>query len=197
MKGRESGMPDEAYWNSFFDAEAMLNKLLPIDNNNVIKLMTDDIAEIGSGYGTFTLSAAKMTSGLVHAFDIETELVETLTQQCHQLGFSNIKPNLRDILAEGSGLADNSLGHVMIYNLLHIEQPELLLKEARRILKPDGTVSVIHWRSDIETPRGPSMDIRPTTQQCIEFGEDAGFTQSNIVDLGESAPYHFGLILNG
>jgi len=40
----------------------------------------------------------------------------------------------------------------MIYNLLHIEQPEKLLKEAGRILKPGGTVSVIHWRSDIETP---------------------------------------------
>jgi len=190
-------MPDETYWNSFFDAEPMLNKLLPIDNNNAVELMTDDIAEIGSGYGTFTFAAAKITSGLVHAFDIEAELVEALTQQSQQLGFVNIQPTLRDIIAEGTGLADNSLGHVMIYNLLHIEQPELLLKEALRILKPGGTVSVIHWRSDIETPRGPSMDIRPTPQQCIEFGEVAGFTQAKIIDLGESAPYHFGLILNG
>jgi len=194
MKGRESGMPEEAYWNSFFNTDAMLDKLLPA-NENAAELMTDDIAEIGSGYGTFTFPVAKRTTGLVHAFDIEAELVELLTQQSQQQGLINIKPQLRDILQEGTGLADNSLGHVMIYNLLHIEQPELLLKEARRILKPGGTVSVIHWRSDIETPRGPSLDIRPTAQQCIAFGEGVGFTQAEVVDLGESAPYHFGLIL--
>jgi len=187
-------MPEEAYWNSFFNTDAMLDKLLPV-NENAVELMTDDIAEVGSGYGTFTFPVAKRTTGLVHAFDIEAELVELLTQQSQQQGLINIKPQLRDILQEGTGLADNSLGHVMIYNLLHIEQPELLLKEARRILKPGGTVSVIHWRSDIETPRGPSLDIRPTAQQCIEFGESAGFAQAEVVDLGESAPYHFGLIL--
>lgn len=186
-------MPEEAYWNSFFNTDAMLDKLLPV-NKNAAELMTDDIAEIGSGYGTFTFPVAKRTTGLVHAFDIEAELVKLLTQQGLQQGLINIKPQLRDILQEGTGLADNSLGHVMIYNLLHIEQPEKLLKEARRMLKPGGTVSVIHWRSDIETPRGPSMDIRPTAEQCIEFGESAGFTQAKIIDLGESAPYHFGLI---
>ena len=38
-----------------------------------------------------------------------------------------------------------------------------------RILKDDGIISIIHWRSDIQTPRGPSLDIRPKPQDCEKW----------------------------
>ena len=59
----------------------------------------------------------------------------------------------RDILMETTGLADNSIHYVMIFNILHNDSPGDFLMEAYRILKPNGEVGIIHWRSDISTPR--------------------------------------------
>jgi hypothetical protein len=77
--------------------------------------------------------------------------------------------------------------------LLHLEQPVYLLQEAHRILEVGGTVSVIHWRSDIPTPRGPSLAIRPTPEQCEKWMAEAGFSDIHRIGITDCCPYHFGL----
>lgn len=67
--------------------------------------------------------------------------------------------------------------------------------DAPDVLKPGGTAAVIHWRRDVDTPRGPSMHIRPSPEQCADWGRIAGFRQAERVDPGDSAPWHFGLLL--
>lgn len=75
MKGRESGMPDEAYWASFFDPEAALEELLGDSRE------CENVVEFGCGYGTFTLPAARRASGTVTALDIETDMVEIVARK--------------------------------------------------------------------------------------------------------------------
>jgi ubiquinone/menaquinone biosynthesis C-methylase UbiE len=82
----------------------------------------------------------------------------------------------------------------MVYNLLHLEEPVALLHEACRVLQPGGRLSVIHWRRDIPTPRGPSLAIRPTPGQCKEWIAAAGFHRIQDVDISACCPYHFGLV---
>lgn len=82
----------------------------------------------------------------------------------------------------------------MIFNLLHLEDPVALLREAYRVLDYGGSLSVIHWRRDIPTPRGPSLSIRPSPQQCRTWMEEAGFRSVRSVDLESCCPYHFGLV---
>lgn len=188
MKGRESGMPDEAYWSSFFEPEGMLDRL------SVVAGAADNIVEFGCGYGTFTFPAARRTRGLVSALDIEPEMVALVQRKAEGLGLGNVRAAVRDFVAHGTGLKDGSQGHAMIFNLLHIEEPVALLREAHRILQPGGTLSVIHWRSDIETPRGPSLSIRPTPAQCMAWMTEAGFGPIRPVDLQPCTPYHFGLV---
>lgn len=188
MKGRESGMPDEAYWASFFDAERILDRLLVASGH------CDDLVEFGCGYGTFTLPAARRTRGRVAALDIEPEMVALVRQRAAAQGHANVRGEVRDFMADGSGLQDASQGHAMVFNLLHLEAPLALLREAYRTLQPGGMLSVIHWRSDIDTPRGPPLDIRPTPEQCMTWLANAGFTAIRQVDLASAAPYHFGLL---
>lgn len=188
MKGRESGMPDEAYWASFFDAEKILDRLSVVHGHG------HDFVEFGCGYGTFTLPAARRTGGRVAALDIEPEMVALVRQRAAALGQSNVQAEVRDFMEGGSGLKDASQGHAMVFNLLHLERPLALLQEAYRTLQPGGMLSVIHWRSDIDTPRGPPLDIRPTPEQCIRWLAKAGFTSIRQVDLASSAPYHFGVL---
>lgn len=188
MKGRESGMPDEAYWATFFDPEGSLDRLLGIDAVN------GNIVEFGCGYGTFTLPAARRTKGIVTALDIEPEMVGHVRKKAEAAGHDNIRPVVRDFVTNGTGLPDASQAHAMIFNLLHLDEPLALLREAHRNLHVSGTLSVIHWRSDISTPRGPSLEIRPTPQQCREWMAEAGFKEIRPADLQVFCPYHFGLV---
>jgi SAM-dependent methyltransferase len=189
MKGRESGMPEEAYWQSFYDADCIVEKL------ECAKGKKERIAEFGSGYGTFTLPAAKRTTGVVHAFEIEHELVALVQRKAAEAGLQNISAERRDFVAEGTGLPPQSVDHAMIYNLLHIEEPVRLLREAHRILHPGGVVSIIHWKHDASTPRGPSMGIRPRPEQCREWAEVAGFSFLRDQDLSPCCQYHYGMLL--
>lgn len=181
-------MPEEAYWATFFEPEAALDQLLVLDDP------TGNIVEFGCGFGTFTLPAARRTAGIVTALDIEPEMIEAVRQKTGAEVCHNIQLALRDFVADGTGLKSTTQAHAMIFNLLHLENPVALLREAHRVLGPAGTLSVIHWRSDIPTPRGPSLAIRPTPEQCRNWMQEAGFATIQTVDLQACCPYHFGLI---
>lgn len=187
MKGRESGMPDESYWESFFDPDRFVEAIL-----SSIEIV--DVVEFGCGYGTFTLPVARHASGVVHALDIDVDSVERVGERAAVSDLGNIRAMVTDFVADGTGLDAGSQDHAMVWNLLHIEDPVALLREARRVLRPGGTLSVVHWRSDIPTPRGPSLAIRPTPDQCAAWMLEAGFGTVASVDLRDSAPYHFGLL---
>jgi ubiquinone/menaquinone biosynthesis C-methylase UbiE len=188
MKGRESGMPEDAFWSSFFNAEVAVEKLLGKTG------VQGDLVEFGCGYGTFTLPAARRTTGTVTALDIETGMVDCLKRKAEEYRLTNIRAQLRDFVANGTALDSASQAHAMIFNLLHLEHPVDLLKEACRILQPGSVLSVIHWRSDIPTPRGPSLDIRPTPEQCHAWMAEAGFSHITPIDLSECCPFHYGLV---
>jgi ubiquinone/menaquinone biosynthesis C-methylase UbiE len=188
MKGRESGMPDEDYWASFFDPADALDQLL---GDTVIP---GNIIEFGCGYGTFTIPTARRTSGLLTALDIEPAMVECVRRKAETFKLANIRAEVRDFVEHGTGVKDRSQAYAMIFNLLHLEQPVRLLREAYRALEDGGMLSVIHWRSDIATPRGPSLDIRPTPEQCRSWMAKAGFIEIKTIDLSFSCPYHFGLV---
>ena len=189
MRGRESGMPEEDLWQTFFDVDCIIQQM------DCAKNGTEHIVEFGSGYGTFTLSAARRTSGLVQALDIDPKLVALVRQKAVDAGLSNIRSEARDFVEQGTGLPSNSQDHAMIFNLLHLENPVQLLKEAWRVLKPGGVVSIIHWKVDSSTPRGPSMDIRPRPEQCRTWAEEVGFVFVRDQDLSQCCRYHFGVIL--
>ena len=185
MKIRESGMPDESYWETFFDP-AYIFKMLNFDGS------VKDAVEFGSGYGTFTIPASKIISGTLYAFDIEPDMIELLGDKITAENVSNIKLIRKDFVTEGTGLNDNSVDYVMLFNILHAENPDVLLNETKRILRPGGKIGVIHWIYSASTPRGPSMDIRPTPSMCINWIKDAGFEiQEKVIPL---PPYHYGIV---
>ena len=187
MKGRESGMPVEEYWESFFDASCIVRKLDCA--GSVLGLV-----EFGCGYGQFTLPAARLARGPVFALDIEPEMVAATGRKAREAGLENVSVELRDFVEHGTGRPEASVDYAMLFNILHIENPVGLLEEARRILVPGGKVGIIHWRSDIETPRGPTLVIRPEPEDCRAWGEQAGlvFVRSEPLSCRS---YHYGMVL--
>ena len=187
MKGRESGMPDPSYWDIFFNPKCILAKLDCVGP-------CGDVVEFGCGYGTFTLAAASTIGGRVFALDIEPDMVAETAGKARASGLSNVNARVRDFVAAGSGLPEESVGYAMLFNILHLEDPVGLMREARRVLAPGSLAGVIHWRTDIETPRGPSMPIRPTAEQCRAWGEQAGLEFVRYESLC-CCSWHWGMVM--
>ncbi len=185
MRLRESGMPEEEYWESLFNVESILDRL-GIDGK------TRDVAELGCGYGTFTLPVARRISGVIETFDIEQTMVDRTVQRAQEAGLSHMRAEVRDVLAEGFPGEPSTKDACLLFNILHGEEPERLLAHAARVVHPDGHVLVIHWRYDPATPRGPSMEIRPRPEQIIERAQRTEMLRfvTPVLDL---PPWHYGL----
>jgi ubiquinone/menaquinone biosynthesis C-methylase UbiE len=153
-----------------------------------------DVVEFGCGYGTFTIPTARSVTGRVIALDIEPEMVAATLAKATEAGLANVVGAVRDFIADGSGLADQQAAYAMLFNIMHIEDPVGLLREAYRILMPGGQAGMIHWRNDIPTPRGPSLPIRPTAEQCRGWAEQAGFEFVRDEPF-QCCAWHWGLVM--
>jgi ubiquinone/menaquinone biosynthesis C-methylase UbiE len=127
----------------------------------------------------------------VFALDVDPEMLEATKAKVEALGLRNVEVTHRDFTARGSGLPDSSVDYVMLFNILHAEELDVLLHEGKRVLNKDGKLAVVHWNYDPSTPRGPSMDIRPRPEQCRMWVERVGFETlwPGMIDL---PPFHYG-----
>lgn len=186
MKLRESGMPEEQYWETLLDANAILGRL-------DVGPRLGNVLEIGCGYGTFTIPVARRVSGVVTALDIDPDMVEMTRLRASRAGLANVDAIVRDAHADGFGVPPRSQDACLLFNLLHCEEPELLLAGAARAVRTGGEVLAIHWRYDPDTPRGPAMAIRPRPGQIIEWAEATGALKAagGAIDLPR---WHYGLV---
>jgi SAM-dependent methyltransferase len=175
-------MPVEEVWSGFFSPEHTLAVLGLSESCRTV-------VDVGCGYGTFCLPAARIVRGTVHALDIDDEMITAVMAKAEAEQLSNLVATQRDI-ESGTGVADATADYVMLFNILHTEYPQLLLREARRILRPDGLLAVMHWNYGA-TPRGPSLGIRLRPEQCRELVAEAGFALEPLVEL---PPHHFGFV---
>lgn len=88
------------------------------------------MVEIGYGYGTFTIKSAKLIKGKLYAFDIEKEMIDIVKQKLKNEKIENVIPEQRDILTRATGLAENPIDYVMLFNILHHESPGEFLGKA-------------------------------------------------------------------
>ncbi|MDP9007833.1 MAG: class I SAM-dependent methyltransferase [Pseudomonadota bacterium] len=185
-KVRDSGMPAIEQWESYFDPVGILESLGCRD-------LSGDAVEFGCGYGTFTIVAAQRIFGTLHALDIDALMVEATAARASQAGLQNVTVEQRDFVTQGCGRESHSASFVMLFNILHIEDPVSLLAETFRVLRPGGMAAIIHWNHDLHTPRGPPLDIRPKPAQCRAWAEQAGLRWVRNQALPGS--WHWGMVL--
>jgi SAM-dependent methyltransferase len=187
MKYRESGMPAEQLWQTFFEPTDILNKM---EINRHVNILLD----IGCGYGTFLLPAAKLVTSKVVGIDIDTDMIGVCREKVKIAQITNVELINGDICSEATtneiqpyqGVID----YITLFNMLHCEGPLDLLKKVYKLLNNGGKLGIIHWKYE-ETPRGPSMAIRPKAEMIMDWAAKTGFKLIKQVDL---PPYHFGLI---
>ena len=180
-------MPDQALWESFFEVPAILDAF-------GAREIDGDAVEFGCGYGTFTVPLAKRTSGAVFALDLEPAMVAATASRAQLAGLHNVRAERRDFISDGTGRPDSSVAFAMLFNILHMDAPVALLAETRRVLRPGGTLAVMHWHRDPRTPRGPPLEMRPTPDDCMRWAVEAGFASLGAPAL-RGAPWHWGALL--
>ena len=187
MKYRESGMPSEEMWDTFFNPTEILDKM-GIDKQ--IRTLID----VGCGYGTFLFPIAELVSEKVIGIDIDDEMIEACRNRINDCNMAKIELVHGDISTEDTIKAlekhKGEIDYITLFNILHCEEPINLLKNVYNILNIYGRIGITHWKYE-KTPRGPSMEIRPKPEIIINWAVKIGFILERQVEL---PPYHYGLV---
>ena len=99
--------------------------------------------EVGPGVGTFTIPAGRRVepTGKVIAVDIQAEMIDKLVYHATRAGITNIETTVAG--ACDLPLEDSSIDLVFLVAVIgEIDEPQRALREAYRVLKPDGVLSI-------------------------------------------------------
>ena len=143
MKYRESGMPNEQLWDTFFNPQQILNQM-GIDKN------INTLVDIGCGYGTFLIPAARLIRGTVVGIDFESEMIEICNTKVREQGIENIDLICGDIADENTiqhlEKYRGAIDYITLFNILHCDEPLVLLRNVYDIVHANGQIGVIHWK---------------------------------------------------
>jgi len=148
----------------------------------------DTFIEMGCGEGFFTLPAARIVkqNGVVYGIDINLKAINKLENQAKQSGLSNIKTRIAE--AENTILCTACADIIFLGIVLHdFKNPEMVLKNALIMLKPEGKLVNFDWKKS-HTPFGPPVDIRFSEEQAENLIETAGFILKTTIDY---PPYNY------
>jgi ubiquinone/menaquinone biosynthesis C-methylase UbiE len=142
--------------------------------------------DIGCGNGFFTIPAAEQVgeNGKVYALDANAEAVETVKSKVATNGLKNIVAKAAE--AEETVFCDECADMVFFSIVLHdFRDPAKVLSNAKRMIKPDGTLINL----DLKKKRmafGPPMQIRFSAEQAQALIKQAGFTVETVENAGRN-----------
>jgi ubiquinone/menaquinone biosynthesis C-methylase UbiE len=99
------------------------------------------VLDYGCGPGSYIVPLAELVgeSGKVYALDIHPLAIRKVQGIASKEQLANVETILSDCQ---TGLPDNSLDVVLLYDIFHhLSDPDVVLKELHRVLKPDGILS--------------------------------------------------------
>jgi ubiquinone/menaquinone biosynthesis C-methylase UbiE len=100
-----------------------------------------NVLDFGCGPGSYIIPLVKLVgeSGKIYALDIHPLAIQKVKDIASKKQLKNVETILSDCQ---TGLLDNSLDAVLLYDAFHhLSNPDMVLKELHRILKPDGILS--------------------------------------------------------
>jgi len=139
------------------------------------------VADLGCGPGFFTIPAAKIVGprGIVHAADVQPEMLARVREAAEAARLSNIETHLvREVpRADGwsydVGVPDGVCDLVLVAFVLHeVEAPAAFLAAASRLLRPSGRIAILQWQPR-DTYAGPAVQVRMTPEETLAAAREA------------------------
>lgn len=152
------------------------------------------IADFGAGSGAYVhLIAERLAhAGHVYAIDVQQDLLRRIKNEAHKRGYTNVETVWGDLeRPNGSKIASDHVDRVLISNLLfQLEDKDAPMREAYRILKPNGLLAIVDW-SESFGGIGPQKGDVVKKDVAKRHLHDAGF---ELVNEFEAGAHHYGLI---
>ncbi|MGB6066467.1 MAG: class I SAM-dependent methyltransferase [Desulfomonilaceae bacterium] len=186
MSDNQKAKPPGAGRSSFdlIDAEKLFHEI------EISPAMT--FLDLGCGVGTYSIAVSGRLGreGLVYAIDLWEEGIAILRDRIAKEGYTNIKTRIADIGA-AIPLEDRSVDVCLVATVLHdlVESgvQEGTLREASRVIKPQGKLIIVEFKK-IDGPPGPPKSIRLSPQEVDKLVVPHGFSVKSFAELG---PYHY------
>ena len=141
--------------------------------------------DVGCGYGFFTIQAASIVgeTGKVYAVDIDPASIDQLKREAADKGLKNINAKVGE--AEKTVFCDACSDIVFYSIVLHdFRDPAEALHNAKRMIKPSGTIVNLDWKKKLMS-LGPPLHIRFSEEQASNLIKQAGFTIETVKDVEE------------
>jgi ubiquinone/menaquinone biosynthesis C-methylase UbiE len=140
--------------------------------------------DIGCGGGFFTMPAVRIThkNGKVYGIDINPDYIDELRELAVKEKLKNL--DLTVGKAEEVIVCEGCADIVFFGVVLHdFEDASKVLKNANRMLKPNGRLFNLDWKKE-HIDRGPSFQKRFSEDHAAELIRAAGFSIENIKPSG-------------
>ncbi|MBN1357678.1 class I SAM-dependent methyltransferase [Candidatus Bathyarchaeota archaeon] len=141
------------------------------------------LMDVGCGYGFFTIPAAQIVGekGKVYAVDIDASSIDQLKREAAEKGLKNIHAEVAE--AEETVFCQECADIIFYNTVLHdFRDPAKVLRNAKIMLKPSGTLVNMDWKKK-PTAFGPPLQIRFSEEHAANLVKQAGFTVESIKDL--------------
>lgn len=152
------------------------------------------VADFGAGAGFYSIPLARIVGehGKVFAVDVQKETLDLIASKARMEHLLNLETVWADLESpQGSRLPDASIDFVVISNILfQVDQKEMVMREAYRVIKPGGRCAVIEW-DEVPFPGGPSPEMRVSKRLLQSMASAAGFSLDREFEAGL---HHYGLL---
>ena len=163
------------------DSEERIKELRPQRLLTQLAGITEGMTciDLGCGTGTFSLPMAYCvgSKGIVYAIDDSAEMLKHIRAK-------NPPPNLRLVHRDvgQTGLDSQIADFCLLAFILHeVKQPDILMSEVSRLLKPEGKVLVVEWKANLDSP-GPPRNIRLSQSHVEQLFKQVDFSRFTYID---------------
>ncbi|OGM97669.1 MAG: hypothetical protein A2735_03640 [Candidatus Yanofskybacteria bacterium RIFCSPHIGHO2_01_FULL_41_21] len=175
-----------------FSSEGFLNPDIIVGEFGISPGM--NIADFGCGAGHIGILVAQRVGkdGHVLALDIMEDKLDSFKAQAKAVGLENIETKRANLEIVGNtGANDESQDMVILINILfQSNKKQDILKEAKRVLKSQGTIILVEWKKS-GGGLGPPNELRTDTNDMQALFVAEGFTFVRQFNAGQ---FHYGMI---
>lgn len=150
------------------------------------------LIDIGAGVGFLTLPfAERYPRATAYGCDILEGMITLLREDAAERGLGNLEA--LQMVPNAVDLPDGGADFVVMGQLHHeLDDPEPLMAECKRLLKPGGTIAIIDW-ADEENGKSPARGRRVPVAVMRAHLEGAGFTDIQTHDVYEFHTFMTGV----